>query len=93
VKVRPLRVGDVVVSIRDVEASNRATVIHEADERGFVLVAFADGIPRSLPIASVERAADKKPIFRPESEALSEATSLGDYLTRIESGISQRNNK
>jgi hypothetical protein len=90
--VRPLRVGDVIVSVRDVEASNKGVVLG-FDERGFVLVKFADAIQRALPIASVERAADRKPIFRPESEALSKATSLGDYITRVESGISQRSNK
>lgn len=93
-KVRPLRVGDVVVSVRDVEASNRATVIHEEDERGFVLVQFADGMPRPMPVQSMERVSDRKGEIatRPQSTDLAEAKSLGDYLTRIENSIAQRSN-
>ena len=94
-KLRPLRVGETVVSVRDVEASNRATVVREEDERGFVLVQFADGMPRPMPVQSMERVSDRKDESRsrPQSTALSEATSLGDYITRLEAGISQRSNK
>ena len=86
---RLLSIGDVVVSVRDVEMTNRATVVDEENERGFVSVQFADGI-RALPAQSVERVVDRKPRFRPESEDLAESTSLGDYISRIESGISQK---
>jgi hypothetical protein len=95
VKVRPLRVGETVVSVRDVEASNRATVVREEDERGFVLVQFADGMPRPMPVQSMERVSDRKDESRsrPQSKDLAEAKNLGDYLSRVESGISQRSNK
>jgi len=83
---KPFAVGDLVVSIRDMEMSNRASVLGY-DERGFVLVRFEDGVPRAVPVASVERAADRKPRFRPQSKELAESANLGDYLARIESGI------
>jgi hypothetical protein len=95
VKLRPLRVGETVVSVRDVEGSNGATVVREEDERGFVLVQFADGMPRPMPVQSMERVSDRKDESRsrPQSTDLAEAKSLGDYITRIESGISQRSSK
>ena len=93
-KPKPFGVGDLVVSVRDVEASNRATVVREEDERGFVVVQFADAMPRAMPVQSVERVADRKdePQSRPigQGKDLPESTNLGDYLRRLgeaESGI------
>jgi hypothetical protein len=95
-KMRPFSVGDAVFGVRDMEMSDKDIVLgYEESERGFVLVRFDDGIPRALPVASVERAADRKdePRFRPQSKDLAEAKNLGDYLIRMgeaESGISQK---
>jgi len=85
VKKRPFSVGEELVNVRDMEMSYRAIVIHEEDERGFISVMFADQMPRSLPVASLERPAD-----RPGSKSqprtgteYSQAKNLGDYLTRV----------
>lgn len=93
-KTKPFCVGDLVVSVRDVEASNRGTVVREEDERGFVVVQFADSMPRSVPVQSVERVADRKdePQPRPigQGKDWQESKNLGDYLRRLgeaESGI------
>ena len=95
--MRPFSIGDQVVSVRDVEMSNRATVIgYEENERGFVLVQFADGI-RTLPTQSVEKPADRKDKSqsRPigQGKIWAEASNLGDYLRRVgeaETGISTK---
>ncbi len=84
--MRPFRIGDVVVSVRDVEMSNRATVIREEDARGFISVQFADGMPRDMPVRSMERAADRKDgPSRPigQGTIFAESTNLGDYLRRM----------
>jgi hypothetical protein len=89
--VKPFRVGETVFGVRDMELSDKGTVVgYEESERGFVLVRFADDIPRALPVASLVRAADRKAEPRFASKNLAESTTLGDYLTRIESGISQK---
>jgi hypothetical protein len=100
-RVRPLRVGDVVVSVRDVEASNRARVIgYEENERGFVLVQFADGMTRALPVESVERVSDRKDESRSrpigQGKDWAESKNLGDYLRRVgeaESGLFTKGEK
>jgi hypothetical protein len=90
-KTEPFQIDEVVFGVRDMELSNEGVVLGY-DERGFVMVRFGDGMPRAFPVASVERAADRKdkPRFRPQSKNLAEAANLGDYLIRIESGISQK---
>jgi hypothetical protein len=87
--MKPLSIGETVFGVRDMELSNPAIVIG-FDDRGAVLVRFADDIPRALPVASLQRAADRKAEPRFASKNLAESTTLGDYLTRIESGISQK---
>jgi hypothetical protein len=87
VTMRPFAIGDVVVSVKDVEMSNRATVVaYEENERGYVVVTFADGVPRAMQVQSLQRSADRKsesrrPIGRGDIWALS--ANLGDYLTRM----------
>jgi len=81
-------VGDTVASVRDLEMSNRATVIgYEENERGFVLVQFADGMPRALPVESMERVSDRKDESRSrpiaQGKDWAESKNLGDYLTRL----------
>jgi hypothetical protein len=93
--MRPFAIGDAVISVRDVEMSNPATVIgYEENERGFVVVKFADGIPRALPVQSIERVSDRKDASRSRPIGLgkiwAESKNLGDYLTRLgeaESGL------
>lgn len=87
-KPRPFKVGDTVVPIRDVEASILAKVVgYEENERGYVIVVFADGIPRAMPVQSLEKPADRKngPQSRPigQGTIFSESTNLGDYLRRM----------
>jgi hypothetical protein len=93
-KTRPFAVGDLVVSVRDVEASNRAIVICEVDARGLVLVRFADGMSRALPVQSIERVSDRKDESRSrpigQGKDWAESKNLGDYLVRLgeaESGL------
>jgi hypothetical protein len=89
-----LKLGDVIFSIRDMEMSNPGTVVG-FDERRFVLVKFADGIPRPLPAESLQRPTDRKdtplrPIGR--GKIWEEATNLGDYLRTMgeaDSGITK----
>jgi hypothetical protein len=90
---RPFSIGETLFSVRDLELSNPCTVLGYESERGYVLVRFADGIPRALPVASLQRAWDRKDEPRPPSKDWADAVNLGDYLSRIESGISQRSNK
>jgi hypothetical protein len=85
---RPFKIGETVVSIRDVEASNRARVVgYEENERGFILVQFADGMPRALPVQSMERVSDRKDESRSrpiaQGKDWAESKNLGDYLTRL----------
>jgi hypothetical protein len=86
-RVRPFAIGDTVVSVRDVEMSNRATVIgYEENERGYVVVTFADGVPRVVQIQSLQRPADRKGESRRpigQGEIWAESANLGDYLTRL----------
>jgi hypothetical protein len=86
-KTKPFRIGEELVSVRDVEASNRATVIHEEDERGFVLVQFADEMPRPMPVQSMERVSDRKGESRSrpigQGKDWAESKNLGEYLIRL----------
>jgi hypothetical protein len=81
---RRFAVGDRLVSVRDLEASNVATVISEEDERGFVVVQFADGVPRTLPVRSLQRP-DKFRLVPDTSwrTEYSQSANLGEYLTRM----------
>jgi hypothetical protein len=87
---RPFTVGETLFSVRDLELSNPCTVLGCESERGFVLVRFADGVPRALPIASLQSAEDRKDEPRQPSKDWEDAVNLGDYLTRIESRISNK---
>ena len=86
---RPFSIGDVLCSVRDMEQSEKAIVLGYA-ENDFVLVQFAGELPRALPVASLQRAGDRKAEPRFASKNLADAATLGDYIIRVESGISQR---
>lgn len=83
---RRFAIDETVFGVRDVELSNPAAVVGY-DERGFVLVVFADGMQRSLPAQSVERVVDRKDgaRFRPicHGKDWEESRTLGEYLTRL----------
>jgi hypothetical protein len=89
--MRQLSIGETVFGVRDMELSDGGIVLGFENDR--VLVRFGDGAPRAFPVASLVRAADRKAEPRFASKNLAESTTLGDYLTRIESGISQRSSK
>lgn len=78
-------VGETLFSVRDLELSNPCTVLGYESERGFVLVRFADGVPRALPVASLVRAVDDSRV-QPEicqGEIWAEAKDFADYLVRM----------
>ena len=84
-----ISIGETLFSVRDLELSNPCTVLDCESEGRSVLVRFGDGIPRTLSVASLQRAGDRKDEPRTPSKDWEEAVNLGDYLSRIESGISR----
>ena len=88
--MRPFSIGETLYGIRDLEQSHPCTVLG-FDDRGAVLVRFEDGIPRALSVASLQRAGTKKDEPRAPSADWEQATTLGQYISLLESRHSKEN--